>query len=120
MKRDMELIRALMLSIESQDGDENTDLEPAGYDESQIDYHLELLIEAQLVVGEVHHMMGGNRPVMRIERLSWEGHEFLDNARNEPVWKEAMKTIADKGGSTTVGVLTQLLASVAKQHFGLS
>jgi Hypothetical protein (DUF2513) len=120
MKRDMELIRELMLAIESQDSDDNTDLEPTGYDESQIDYHLELLIEAQLVVGEVHHMMGGNRPVMRIERLSWEGHEFLDNARNEPIWKEAMKTIADKGGSTTVGVLTQLLASVAKQHFGLS
>jgi hypothetical protein len=120
MKRDMELIRELMLAIESQDGDENTDLEPAGYDESQIDYHLELLIEAGLVVGEVHHMMGGNRPVMRIERLSWEGHEFLDNARNEPVWKETMKTVKEKGGSVAVGVLTQILASVAKQQFGLS
>jgi Hypothetical protein (DUF2513) len=48
MKRDMELIRELMLAIESRDGDDNTDLEPTGYDESQIDYHLELLIEAQL------------------------------------------------------------------------
>jgi Hypothetical protein (DUF2513) len=118
MKRDMELIRALMLMIESRDDD--TDFEIAGYDESQIDYHLEILIEVGLVIGEMRNYTGSSCPMPMIERLSWEGHEFLDNARNEPVWKEAMKTIADKGGSTTVGVLTQLLASVAKHHFGLS
>jgi Hypothetical protein (DUF2513) len=120
MKRDMELIRALMLMIESQDQDDDTNFEIAGYDGSQIDYHLELLIESKLILGEMRKYMGSSRPTPMIERLSWEGHEFLDNARNEPVWKEAMKTIADKGGSTTVGVLTQLLASVAKHHFGLS
>jgi Hypothetical protein (DUF2513) len=118
MKRDMELIRALMLMIESRDDD--TDFEIAGYDGSQIDYHLEILIEAGLVIGEMRNYIGSSRPMSMIERLFWEGHEFLDNARNEPVWKEAMRTIADKGGSTTVGVLTQLLASVAKHHFGLS
>ena len=53
MKRDMEL----MLSIELQNDDRDTDLQSVGYDESQIDYHLELLIEARLVVGEVHHQM---------------------------------------------------------------
>jgi hypothetical protein len=117
MKRDMELVRELMLAIESPD---NSGLEAAGYDESQISYHLELLIEAKLIIGEVHHYLGNRLPAITVDRLSWEGHEFLENARNEPVWKEAMKTIADRGGSTTVGVLTQLLASVAKQHFGLS
>jgi Hypothetical protein (DUF2513) len=120
MKRDMELVRELMLAIESQDGDNDTDFELAGYNESQIDYHLELLIEAQFVVGEVHHLQGGYRPVIRIGRLSWEGHEFLDNACNEPVWKKAMSIITEKGGSVSVGVLMQVLASAAKQHFGLS
>jgi Hypothetical protein (DUF2513) len=120
MKRDMELIRELMLTIELQNDDRDTNLQPAGHDESQINYHLELLIEAGLVVGEVHHMMGGNPPVIRIERLSWEGHEFLDNARNEPVWKDTMKQVKEKGGSVAVGILTQILASAAKQQFGLS
>jgi Hypothetical protein (DUF2513) len=120
MKRDMELIRELMLAIESQDGDFNYESTGAiGYDESQIDYHLELLIEAKLVVGEVYHQMGGCSPVIRVERLSWDGHEFCDNARNESIWKEAKKIIAEKGGSVAVGVLIQLLSSMAKQQLGL-
>ncbi len=51
--------------------------------------------------------------------MLWDGHEFLDNARNESIWKDAMKIVAEKGGSIAVGVLTQLLASIAKQQFGL-
>jgi Hypothetical protein (DUF2513) len=46
MKRDMELIRELMLAIESQDSYFNHEsVKAIGYDEPQIDYHLELLIE---------------------------------------------------------------------------
>jgi Hypothetical protein (DUF2513) len=121
MKRDMELIRALMLSIESQDGDFNYEsVKAIGYDEPQIEYHLDLLIEARLVVGEVHPLQGGYSPIITVERLSWDGHEFLDNARNESIWKETVKIVKEKGGSVAVGVLTQILASVAKQQFGLS
>jgi hypothetical protein len=31
-----------------------------------------------------------------------------------------MNTVKEKGGSVTLGVLTQLLSTLAKQHFGLS
>jgi Hypothetical protein (DUF2513) len=120
MKRDMELIRELMLAIELQNDDRDTDLKPVGHDESKIDYHLELLIEARLVVGEVHHLTGGNPPVISIERLSWEGHEFIDNARNESVWKDTMKQVKEKGEGISIALLTQLLIAVTKQHFGLS
>ena len=121
MKRDMELIRELMLEVESQDSDFKYDtLQSKGYTEAQLDYHLKLLIEEKLIDGEVHPLMGTRSPIIVIEKLSWKGHEFLDNARNESIWKETMKTVKEKGGSVAVGVLTQILASVAKQQFGLS
>jgi Hypothetical protein (DUF2513) len=120
MKRDMELIRELMLAIESRDGSNDSYLEIDGYDRSQIDYHLGLLLEANLIIPENTRNFGSRSPIPMIKRLSWEGHEFLDNARNESVWKAAMKTIGDKGGSTAFGVLTQLLASAARHQLGLS
>jgi Hypothetical protein (DUF2513) len=55
-----------------------------------------------------------------IKRMTWKGHEFLDSARDESIWKETMGLVQEKGGSVAIGVLTQLLSSVAKQHFGLS
>ena len=120
MIRDMELVRHLMLEVESQDSNFTcTPLQKLGYTENQIDYHLKLLVEEKLIDGEIHYFMGTRNPTIIIEKLSWSGHEFLDNARNESVWKETMKTVKEKGGSVAVGILTQLLTSAAKQQFGL-
>jgi Hypothetical protein (DUF2513) len=120
MKRDLELIRQLMLAIELKDTRFSTEsIEIDGYDSSQINYHLQLLVEAELAVGKVLNYLGSERPTIVIEKLSWEGCNFLDDARNESVWQKTMEIVKDKGGSVSVGVLIQLLASVAKQLVGL-
>jgi hypothetical protein len=126
MKRDMELIRELMLEIESKDNIfsfQNLCLEGVndlGYSFEQIDYHLQILIEAELLIGKVQPQAGFDRRMIDIERLSWNGHEFLDNARNESVWKDTMKQVKEKGEGISIALLTQLLIAVTKQHMGLS
>lgn len=120
MKRDMELIRELMLAIESRDDTEYwaEDLEVSGdRDLDQINYHLELLSDAGFIEVQVARDDSGTS--ILIHRVLWDGHEFLDNARNASVWKKAMSIVTEKGGSVSVGVLTQVLASAAKQHLGL-
>ena len=120
MKRDLELIRQLMLAIELKDTRFSAEsIEIDGYDLSQINYHLQLLVEAELAVGKVLNYLGSERATIVIEKLSWEGCNFLDDARNESVWQRTMEIVKDKGGSVSVGVLIQLLASVAKQLVGL-
>jgi Hypothetical protein (DUF2513) len=120
MKRDLELIRQLMLAIELKDTRFSTEsIKIDGYNSSQINYHLQLLVEAELAIGEVRNYWGSDRPKIVIEKLSWEGCNFLDDARNESVWQKTMEIVKDKGGSISVGALTQLLASVAKQLVGL-
>jgi hypothetical protein len=120
MKRDYELIRLLMLEIESKDNPiDSKNIEINGYDLSQINFNLQLLIEAQLVIGDVKEYYGENNKAIIVERLSWEGCDFLDDARNESVWKKTMATVKEKGESVSFTVLIQLLISAAKQHFGL-
>ncbi len=41
-----------------------------------------------------------------LDRLTMSGHDFLDAARNEKIWKKAMKTVGEKGGAVTLWVLT--------------
>ncbi len=122
MKRDLELIRQLMLSIESRDDVCFTghDINIAGYNISQINRHLQWLCEANLVDGTVGMNAAGGISNVIISKLSWEGCNFLDDARNESVWKKTMATVKEKGGSVSFAVLTQLLVSAAKQHFGLA
>jgi hypothetical protein len=123
MKRDMELVRELMLAIESRNDTQYwaEDLEVSGdQDIAEIKGHLELLIDAGFIEATVNHDNGSGSPYILIDKISWNGHEFLGNARNEPIWKKAMSIVTEKGGSVSAGVLMQVLASAAKQHFGLS
>jgi Hypothetical protein (DUF2513) len=122
MKRDMELIRELLMAIESEDSPDilqaSLKLKVNSALEDTI-YNLKLMIDAGLLVAEPIESQAGTSDIF-IERLTWEGHEFLDSARNESIWKETMGLVQKKGGSVTIGILTQLLTSVAKQHFGLN
>jgi hypothetical protein len=54
-----------------------------------------------------------------IDRLTMEGHDFLEAAKDETLWQKAMTTVNEKGGAVTVGVLTQILSALVKQSFGL-
>ena len=48
------------------------------------------------------------------------GHDFLSSARDDQRWDKAMSIAKDKGGAVTVGVLSQILAALLKQSFGIS
>ena len=56
-----------------------------------------------------------------VDRLTMEGHDFLESARDESRWNKAMKTVSEKGGGAiSIGVLVQLLSALMKQQLGLS
>jgi Hypothetical protein (DUF2513) len=125
MKRDMELIRELLLAIE-------TDVKNTTFPASQLNlasswadddvyYHLELMKDAEFVEAEAVRSFQGIDDVM-IERMTWAGHEFLDSARDESIWKGAKTILQSKGialEGVGFGMLTQVLSSVAKQILDL-
>jgi hypothetical protein len=115
MKRDMNLIRLLLLQTEGE--------EPApdlsAYSDQQLLYHSALIIEAGLVHGEVRLGGAGQSLSTFRSRLTWAGHEFLDAARNDTIWKKAGEHIKNAGVDVTLSLLQEILKNLLKQALGL-
>jgi hypothetical protein len=120
MKRDMELIRKILLAIEdSPTGYAPNEIKVEGYTDDQIGYHEYLLVKAGLARGTETTNTGSLSPSVIIMGLTWEGHEFIDASRDEPRWKTAMGIVKEKSGSITMGALKDLLTSLIKVSIGL-
>jgi len=90
------------------------------YTEEQVLYHCGLVIEAGLVDGKVIRGNQGQIVGAVMQQLTWAGHDFLDAARNENIWKRAQEKIASIGGAWTVEILKALLLREAKNALGIS
>jgi hypothetical protein len=111
MQRNMDLIREVLLAVESQcSGRAIFGVKVEHYSDEAVAYHTILLIDAGFVDGENHGIHGQPlNPLVR--RLTWEGHEFLDAAREPTRWEQAKKVLGKAGGASFpvwVRVLTDL------------
>ena len=105
MKRDMDLVRELLLKLESlpmERGDafvlspDDSRIAVDGYSGDEIGYHLSLILEAGFVEDPGSQPMDG----ITFTRLSWRGHEFLDTVRSPQVWTETKSGLAKIGGAS--------------------
>lgn len=78
---------------------------------AEVSYHMILLIEAGLVSGSISQEIGPGVRDFMAQRLTWEGHEFLDGIRSDTVWQKTKKTFAEQGVSMTF----DLVKAVAKE-----
>jgi hypothetical protein len=120
MKRDLDLIRSILLAVEEEDN--IADFKPVhieGYEDELVWHHLQLLDEAGLIEGQWRPAHGVRAHEWLVRRLTWEGHEFLADARNETVWATMKQRVAEKGGSVSLGVASALLAEIAKKALGI-
>jgi hypothetical protein len=77
----------------------------------EIAYHMALLIEARLVKGEMVRTIHAGPTNFLAQRLTWEGHEFLDAIRSNTVWGRTKKMFAEKGVEMTF----DLVKTIAKE-----
>jgi len=120
MKRDMELIRKILLHVEAIDsigGAKPVAID--GYTADAIFHHTRLLLDQGYlrerggISFTTHgvHATGG--------AMTYEGHDFLDAARNDTIWRKALDRIAGTTGSVSLDVLKALLADFGKKALGL-
>jgi hypothetical protein len=115
MKRDMNLIRLLLLETEGEEPKPDLSV----FSEDQRLYHSALLIEADLVHGQIIED-GSGQPASTVTlRLTWAGHEFLDAARNDTIWHKAGERIKKSGVDVSLSVLKEVLNQLLKQSLGL-
>lgn len=120
MKRDMDLARAILLVVEASETDPGVSvpmnsLVKEGYSDKEISYQIKLLAQAGLIEARDDSTLSGTS--WCVKSLTWEGHDFLDAARNETIWKKGKQVVLDNTGGLTFetlkGVLIQLGKSVA-------
>lgn len=88
------------------------------YNKQELTYALELLIKSGFIdLASSPNIHNGNIKIARIIGLTWNGHELLDNIRNDTVWnavKEKSKkfgrfsinTLATCAGQLTIALMT--------------
>lgn len=117
MRRDMDLIRELLLRLEAwpmELGDavmitpDNPALAVAGFDIAQINHHLDLIHEAGFINNGGHPEAGPMFGFLFLG-LTWAGHDFLDSVRDPAIWAKTKHGAMAAGGFTV-----ELLADLAK------
>lgn len=99
MKRDMDLIRDMLLMIEA-----DSDVPPKTIkadmfldlidNPAVIALHLDLLNDSGLV--ELRKMPNGK---YEVKRITYAGYEFLDNVRSAKVWRNVKERLSVIGGA---------------------
>jgi len=121
MKRDLDLIRKILLKIEDSTIDEAlTNIRIEGYESDEIAYNLSLLKNAEFIEGEILYEMGSVIPsAYVIFGMTWDGHDFLDACRNEGIWVKAKEKIRTIGEEVPLDVIKAVLIDImTKQLIG--
>jgi hypothetical protein len=115
MKRDMDVIRLLLLQLE---GDEKATENLKRYDEPTVVYNAALIVDAGLVEGAVARG-GDNSPIgVAMNHMTWSGHDFLDAARDDNLWKKAKKNVMGPAASYTFEIVKTYLKAEIMKHLG--
>lgn len=103
MKRDMDVIRKILLALERLDAlpngyhhfSEQNQLMVEGVSWNEVYPHLELLYDAGL-----YKSVRSNPDWRKFRMLTWDGHDFLESVRNEDIWEQTKDGLAAAGGFT--------------------
>ena len=118
MQRDMDMVRELLLRLESLHlpagsaeflSAREPPLAHEGDDPDSVAYHMRLLIDAELI--DPTKTQGADS--FGIRGLTWSGHELLDSIRDPVIWKQA-KEGAKKAGGFTIDLLGNLAKGLIK------
>lgn len=117
MKRDMDLARKILFEIEKAPFQGSwVEIKFDEYSPSEVSYHVMILAEAGLI--KAIDMSSMSEYVWKPARLTWQGHEFLDAARDNGRWEQA-KGIMSKAGAFGFEIIKQLLVELAKAQLKL-
>ena len=114
MKRDMGLIRQILLNVEDWPPNCGTsDIEIVDRSLEEIEYNTYQAIKGGLLEGVTDDV---DELSCVVFGLTPEGHDFLDNARNEFVWDAVFEDCKKKGiTSASVDVVKKLLNKKIKK-----
>ena len=121
MKLDMDCVRDILLECEDLPLDCHTpysfQTSIARHGEDEVCYALAKLTEGNYINATVSRLPGGQYDFCGIYDMTFSGHQFLENVRDDKVWQKT-KGVLKKAGSSSFGlamqVTSQILAEIVK------
>ena len=92
MKRDMDIARNILFAIaDCNDPWGPRELHIEGSSDQEVSYHIKLLYQAGLIEAEDASSMGPDGFSWHAGSLTWDGHEFIEAARDDNRWNRTKK-----------------------------
>lgn len=92
------------------------------YSEDVINYSIVKLEEAGFIKATVKSRIGYDYSILRIDDITYSGHQFLADIRSESIWNN-VKEVSAKVGSNSLQAISQIATSIIttiiKQQLGL-
>lgn len=115
MKRDMDLVRSILMMVADSDDPVSIDaLVNGDHDKQLVGYHISIMKDAGLIKASI--MSADDDPYYQcfISSLTWEGNDFLDAVRNDMVWVKTKSTISKTAGSATFEIVKSVAVKIAE------
>lgn len=120
MKRDMELVRKILLAMAAHEhGFAPHPFTIAGYDQDVIGHHVWLMAQGELVTADASTAFGSPSPMATPMAITWKGHDFLAAVGNDTVWMKLKTDLKDRGLTVPFTVLQDLALKILASHLGL-
>lgn len=117
MKRDLDLIRNLLLAIEEAPSGlylQPDDFLPVCDDLDKIVFHLELLDDAGFI--ESIDASTTLCDSIVVKRMTFAGCDYLDAVRNKAIWERIREKLVPFGGQVSLEIVKELGISLVKQQ----
>ncbi len=125
MKLNFDAMRDLLFVIETQPrivdiNEVICDIKLTQYDQNELGYALEKLIESGLLNGTVNSTKDGIYFI--IDSISYVGHQFLDHVRDDTLWNKTKASAAKlgiKGASGLISIAAQVFSNYLSHNLNL-
>lgn len=124
MKRDLNLIRDILLAAEAAKPEQRIglkDFEDSHPDKlEELSEHVQLLDRAGFLDVTVSKALGGRGPrVFFINRIEWAGYDYLDAVRDPGIWSKTEQQLKKVGGSATLEIVKAVAIKIISEALGV-
>ena len=117
MRRDLDLVRDILIQVGEADGPVDYEELGNGRPAALVAYHCVLMAQRGLLdLGLVRRDSGGDYVILQVNGLTWDGEDYLAAIADPGVWKKAKAEAAKVAKSVTFEVLKTAAVLIVQQQ----
>lgn len=121
MRRDLDLVRDILIQVGEADGPVDYEELGNGRPAALVAYHCVLMAQRGLLdLGLVRRDSGGDYVILQVNGLTWDGEDYLAAIADPGVWKRAKAEAAKVAKSVTFEVLKTAAVLIVEQQIRLN